>query len=704
MRNFDLQAHKFKTDHNPGDQISTDPSSMIKNAAGPLSEIISAIPKMVIDTITTLLTDPGQLIDMLLQMPESILGDSLFTGLGNTGLGGLADLGSFIPGLGSGDSILQIAETFITDILNPTQWFGDLLGLFGSPTGLGTGSVVLPVVGDIPILGPLIEEFISMFVGGGSGLSGLSGLESIFTDLLSLFGPVTGLGSGSPSLPGIGSIPILGGLLSGSTFLTSLIPGLDTSKIISGTFPMSIISGLLGLFGGATTSTQAGNFFTNFLSLLGNPTLTGSPGSFNVSTVATNFINTVLNPTGILAKVDDLVSAITGSTGPLSALTDFFGGLVPLDELVATLTGTPGDLTDLASWVEDIPGLSDIVNALTGGSGGFSALTTWAENLTPLNIFNDLLDGLGGGFGNTIPDVINRLEDFLTPTSDIPGGNIIGEIIDDVIPGIGGILNGITSALQGHTVTGATHDDAQTALAAQNAALTGVSATVSRLSTAFTSGVSAYDDFEFTSTGDAGASWSLGYSSGPGHASVDGHNVVWTPGTLTSTTRTVSARWLGTNATSSTDYQHVEVILNSAPQNPLLGSPAANDILLRMDSGGTNFIRIRFRGDNVVIISRVVGGVEVVMNSGSLPTPLVSSATLGGDAGKLGTARYFTAYQNGFPVLKVPEAGTASQVGASYRGWGWGMFAGANSTLIVIPQQSLPGAMKQWTASDMVLA
>jgi hypothetical protein len=371
--------------------------------------------------------------------------------------------------------------------------------------------------------------------------------------------------------------------------------------------------------------------------------------------------------------------------------------------LVAALTGTPGDLTDLTAWVDDIPLVGDFVNALTGSTGGLLDLSTWAGGLTPLASFDDLLSvlsGSGSGFGGILGTIESVLGGFLTGSSPLPGGNIVaGTVPDTAVPGIGSILDSIFGAITGVGGAGRSHTEATDAMAAQSATVTGSAAAVARLETAFTSGISTGDDFE-RGAGGLGAGWSVTYSSGPGTIGLDGHNAVWNAAALTASTRTATCRWLGTNPVSFTDYQRVTVVLNTVPEVFLIGAPAANDILLRMDSGATNFIRIRFAGDKTVSIRRIVSGVETTMNSGTLTNSLSAGASLTGEAGKLGTARYFRALVNGFPVLEWTEASAVSMVGSSYRGWGFGMFAGSKTDLIFVPAQAKPGQVKQWTAAD----
>jgi hypothetical protein len=147
VRNIDLLTSGFQIDHNPTSHISTDPTGYIENSAGPLAQIIGTIPRMVIDLITTLIHDPAQLEDLLLDAPEAFLEASLYTGLDNLGLGALGDLGDFIPGLGTRD-IEAIAVTFITDILSPTGLLADIESIVGAitgldPTGLGLEAVSL---------------------------------------------------------------------------------------------------------------------------------------------------------------------------------------------------------------------------------------------------------------------------------------------------------------------------------------------------------------------------------------------------------------------------------------------------------------------------------------------------------------------------------------------------------------------------------
>jgi hypothetical protein len=221
---------------------------------------IPSIPQEAISGLTYTISQLLQVVDF----------QNLLQGLfGTTSIGSFLGVPGLLSGFGTSTSILtQLLGLFpglaggLSGLPGLGAVFTDLTGLLGTPTGLGSGSPTLPGVGSIPVLGgllgsgnllggglstasPITTQLLGLFPGLATGLSGLTGLGSVFTDLTGLLGTPTHLGSGSPSLPGIGSIPLLGGLLSGgTTLLTSLIPGLDASKIVSGIFGTGLIPGL----------------------------------------------------------------------------------------------------------------------------------------------------------------------------------------------------------------------------------------------------------------------------------------------------------------------------------------------------------------------------------------------------------------------------------------------------------------------------
>lgn len=250
------------------------------------------------------------------------------TGLG-TGSPGLPGVGS-IPILG------PLINQFITlfggsgsGLSGLTSVFTDFLGLLGHPTGLGTGSPGLPAVGSIPILGPLIQQFITLLAGSGSGLTGLSGLTSVFGDLLGLFGSPTGLGTGSPTLPGVGSIPILGGLFSGGTIKAGLL--------------QPLIDAVSQGFGGSTGLNFGG--LQSFLTLI--------PGAQQL--------------------LDTIYHALTGDTStgnPLSVITILFSAFP-----AANVVGVGGPATQAGTWQHLLDQLTGAFNLSSTTGAGFADLT-----------------------------------------------------------------------------------------------------------------------------------------------------------------------------------------------------------------------------------------------------------------------------------------------------------------------------------------
>lgn len=316
---------------------------------------------------------PLAMISGLLDSSGQIVG-SLLGNAGAAAMDFISLVESFIPGYtGTTQSQAQ------TDLASVEQ---NLLGLLGHPTNMLT-TPVLPGIGSIPVLGGLlsgggstflsslipgldaskiisgsfpqsmitglasllsgfgsgssiISQLIALWPNQAGGLTGLTGLSSIYGDVLGLLGHPTSLGSGSPVLPGIGSIPLLGGLLSGggASFLSSLIPGLDASKIISGQFPQSMVQNLVSdlanagnnfaqlvqsFIPGMSTGTQTDftNIAQNILGMLGNPTgINSATTSFNPVVMGQQMLTNVLTPAGALSSFTQLPGHLFGVLAP----------------------------------------------------------------------------------------------------------------------------------------------------------------------------------------------------------------------------------------------------------------------------------------------------------------------------------------------------------------------------------------------------
>lgn len=297
---------------------------------------------------------------------------SFFTSLFNL-FGGAANMGQ--------------AGNFFTNLLS---LFGNPLGLLGAPGGFNPATILTSwITGTINPLNLLttVTDFTSLLnIFGGTG-GGLSSVSNVFTNLLKLFNlsGVTGL-SGSPGSFSPTSIltswitglinplnllaPLTGGLLS-----LGNIPGLPTSQITSGTFPMSMVTNLLSLFeafaGVGGSLTNATNMVTNLLKLFnlsGVSGLTGSPGSFNPSSILSSWITTLINPLGLLATLSggiiptgQIPNITLGMSTDLQSVVDkIFQGLNN-----STATGNP--VSSVLSSIQTVP--TDITNALMGLSG-----------------------------------------------------------------------------------------------------------------------------------------------------------------------------------------------------------------------------------------------------------------------------------------------------------------------------------------------
>jgi hypothetical protein len=412
------------------------------------------------------------------------LGGNLMTLLGNPNLnpggtfnpvnlipfGNIASLSTLFSGFGTSTSILtQLIGVIpgltggLTGLTGLGSIFTDLTGLLGAPTALGSGTPVLPGIGSIPVLGGLLSggnilgslipgldaskivsglfpisqitnlstllggfgtstsiltQLIGVIPGLTGGLTGLTGLGSIFTDLTGLLGAPTALGSGSPVLPGIGSIPVLGGLLSGGNILGSIIPGLDASKIVSGLFPISQITNLSTLLGGFGTSTS----------------------------IITQLIGVIPGLTGGLTGLTGLGSIFTDLTHILGSPTDLGSG-TPVLPGISSIPVLGGLLSGGNILGSIIPGL-DASKVTTGTFGtGLIPNITKAMSADLQGVIDGAYQAINGGSstGNTVASVKTGLLAF-------PGANIASVLTSSVIPSLD--ASKVTTGTFAETVTG----------------------------------------------------------------------------------------------------------------------------------------------------------------------------------------------------------------------------------------------------------
>lgn len=205
-----------------------------------------------------------------------------------------------------------------------------------------------------------------------------------------------------------------------------------------------------------------------------------------------------------------------------------------------------------------------------------------------------------------------------------------------------------------------------------------------------------------------------------GYPAYDGDgNVVWSvSGHLAN--EVVCRRVDGSNATSTTDSQIISVQFK-APPGFDLGGGVYVDIWGRMDSSttvtaGTNGIRCRIGGGGLVsqvILSSFVGGVEQVLHSVPLSVEPQWNETWTLVCGTSKGVRNFKVMRgqkspelaartgsSRFTVIDYTETGTHSQIGSSFRSWGFGVAAGGSlGWLTQVP----PPPLQEWSAGDNIV-
>lgn len=298
-----------------------------------------------------------------------------FGGGGGLGFGGLQSLLSAIPGVQQ-----------IIDALG--------LGLGGTGSGFtatGIQSMLSTLLNGFGPGASILSQIIGVIPGLTGGLTGLGGLGSIFTDLTHLLGSPTGLGGGSPTLPGIGSIPLLGGLLSGGSLIGSLIPGLDASKIISGVLGLGIIPGLPAsqITSGAFSLAQLPTTVLNSVTGVASSLLSGVLGVGLIPNLPASILTSGVLGTGLIPGID--ASKIVSGQLPIGMITN----------LASSLAG----LLPVGTWQNFL----DSTLGVGSGIGSAAGLTSMLQGLLPIGTFQQLLDGVLGGTNNTVPGLVSWL-------------------------------------------------------------------------------------------------------------------------------------------------------------------------------------------------------------------------------------------------------------------------------------------------------
>lgn len=214
-----------------------------------------------------------------------------------------------------------------------------ILGAFDGIDITSPGAVLAAIENAIATGAADFISIVKAYIPGYTGTTqsqALTDFTAIAGNLLSLMGSPSGILTGSPTLPGIGSIPLLGGLFSGGTILGSLIPFLDASKIISGvlgtgqipTITASMTSGIMSfdnIVNGIYNNASTGNLLADAKSALQsipNPNVQGNLGGVGIGNTIQNFLDS-----GVQAIQSDLstLNSISSYQSAFTALTSFLG-------------------------------------------------------------------------------------------------------------------------------------------------------------------------------------------------------------------------------------------------------------------------------------------------------------------------------------------------------------------------------------------
>jgi|LakMenEpi03Aug12_release.lakeMendotaPanAssembly.Ray.scaffolds.fasta_scaffold16958_3 hypothetical protein len=169
----------------------------------------------------------------------------------------------------------------------------------------------------------------------------------------------------------------------------------------------------------------------------------------------------------------------------------------------------------------------------------------------------------------------------------------------------------------------------------------------------------------------------------------------WSAGTNQSRTAVLRRTGFATGS----DNQIAFMKLGSFPEWSIFDE-AYNDIWLRMgntETPGLNGLRLRIQRFNIEV-SYFVNGVETTLRNKLIfsPAPGETWGFMAGVDGDPRKYRVLRGLDGGMvEVMTVKEPGTASNLGSSYRGMGFGMEAGSGPTV-----QLLPASIRSFRAGD----
>ena len=578
----------------------------------------------------------------------------------------------------------------------------------GSIVNLGTGSgggIAGSLVGGSQTLADALCGFATGTESSGATADSLLAGASDVNDSVSANNFAMGiLGMGQES--GSSGNLALDGIGGGLSFLTSLF-GLLGVCGCSGTYdpntvtPQDVLTGAqdvndavsgnpfaMGILGMGQDPSGSGNLaldgingiqsFANslfsILSLCGCGTGcapdTATPQT--VLTGAQDIADTVNNTpmaTGILALGQQGGSSGNVAIDALGGIQQFFGSLCGIATGSTDVSATtPQTVLDTAQGYMDAGhGLLGGIGSGIDGGGLFGTASNWFSNLGSI---------FGGHDLSGDPALFD-------PTA--VRSQATGTVVDDIV-----------RSLFGWGGSDYSHQESSSALTQQTAAVLATSAQVqamwAELHPPPPTGVSVQDLFERNAS-SLGGNWSETDSS-DGNWSVDGHRAAWSQGFYGNTDS--KCVWQGVNPNSITDYQTINVVLNSSPGGMLVGV-AYNDVIGRISADKANYIRLRCGSDKSWELARFVGNTKTVMWSGHTGSVVGAGTTITLICGDktAGALRHFKAVVGNITLVDADEVGTASLLGAGYRGYGFG----GHSEFSIIGY-NVPGNVEMWQAQD----
>jgi hypothetical protein len=279
-------------------------------------------------------------------------------------------------------------------------------------------------------------------------------------------------------------------------------------------------------------------------------------------------------------------------------------------------------------------------------------------------------------------------------------------IADECVPGVGMTVDDIVRQLYGADGDAFTHNESAVALGNTASALTSVSARLAALEAEGHTGAIAGDDFNWTGEILASPNWGGLYSAynifgaPSAYYTADGIDAVWAINNK-GNDQNCFFDWQGTDNISTTDYQLIQLVLDSVPQSDtdLFGGiyKAYTCLFGRISSDWTKYVMAAIGSAGDYFIGYRNGGSFITMNSGTCAVPgLGSVASFYCGDKTTTTTRHYKLQVGSVTIADFNEVGTGSALGASTRKWGWGAQAqgGAFNSL------GTPPKMNQWLALD----